>query len=159
MNADICQRLSGELASQQMLEELERANLFLIPLDEERRWYRWHMLFREVLLARLQAREPEQVTLLHREAALWYQQQGWLHEAIPHARASQDMLFMAELLEGCAERLSQQGELQTLLTWIKLLPQEVLRIHPRLATSYILAFHVLFPFSHQQQEEKVYLQQ
>src|SRR5215472_2927195 len=55
MNADLCQRLSGEQASQQMLEELERAHLFLIPLDEERRWYRFHTLFREVLLARLQA--------------------------------------------------------------------------------------------------------
>jgi LuxR family maltose regulon positive regulatory protein len=159
MNAEVCQAVTGEQASQQMLEELERANLFLIPLDEERLWYRWHALFREVLLARLQATEPEQVVRLYREAALWFQRQGWVHEAISHAKASQDFWFVAELLEGCAERLYRQGELQTLLAWIKLLPLEVLRAHPRLATSYILAFYVLFPFSPQQQEEQAYLQQ
>src|SRR5258706_3442437 len=75
MNAEVCQRLSGEQASQQVLESLERAHLFLVPLDEERRWYRFHTLFREVLLARLQATQPEQVARLHREAALWYEQQ------------------------------------------------------------------------------------
>lgn len=157
MNAEICQRLSGEPASQQMLEELERAHLFLVPLDEERCWYRLHTLFREVLLARLQAREPEQVPRLQREAALWYQQQRWLHEAIPHALATQDYRFVAELLEGCVEHLGKQGEFQTLLTWIKLLPQEVLSTHPHLATSYILAFYLLFPFTQQQQKEQAYL--
>ncbi len=159
MNAEVCQALTGEKASQQMLESLERANLFLVPLDEERCWYRFHTLFREVLLARLQASQPEQVARLHREAALWYQQQGWPHEAIPHALATKDFLFVAELLEGCVERLYLQGELQTLLAWIKLLPLEVLRGHPRLATSYILAFHLMFPFSPQQQEERAYLHQ
>ncbi len=159
MNAEVCQRLSGEQASQRMLEVLERTHLFLVPLDEERRWYRFHTLFREVLLARLQATQPELVAPLHREAALWYQQQGWSYEAISHARASQDFLFMAELIESSVERLYRQGELKTLLTWIKQLPQEVLRVHPRLATSYMLAFLVLFPFSPQQQEERTYLQQ
>lgn len=159
MNADVCQALTGESASQQMLESLERANLFLVPLDEERHWYRFHTLFREVLLARLQATQPEQIAHLHREAALWYQQQEWMHEAIPHALATQDFFFVAELLEGCVERLYLQGELKTLLAWIKLLPPEVLRAHPRLATSYILAFNMMFPFSHQQQEEKEYLHQ
>src|SRR5207244_4220221 len=159
MNADLCQALTGEQASQQMLESLERANLFLIPLDEERRWYRFHTLFREVLLARLQATQPEQVVRLHREAALWYQQQEWPHEAIPHALATQDFLFVAELLEGYVERLYLQGELKTLLAWIKLLPLEVLRAHPRLATSYILVFNTAFPFSHQNQAERAYLHQ
>ncbi len=159
MNAELCQAVTGEQASQQMLVSLERANLFLIPLDEERRWYRWHTLFREVLLARLQATEPDQVTGLHREAALWYQRQDWPHEAISHTRASQDFWLVAELLEGCVERLYRQGELQTLLAWIKLLPFEVLRAHPRLAASYLLVFYVLFPFSPQHQQEQAYLQQ
>src|SRR5256714_1787570 len=159
MNADLCQALTGEQASQQMLESLERANLFLIPLDEERHWYRFHTLFREVLVARLQATQPEQVVRLHREAALWYQHQQWPHEAIPHALATQDFLFVAELLEDYVERLYLQGELKTLLAWIKLLPQEVLRAHPRLATSYMFAFNLLFPFTQQQQEEKAYLHQ
>ncbi|GHO90434.1 hypothetical protein KSF_004820 [Reticulibacter mediterranei] len=147
MNAETCQSLTGEQDSQQMLEALERANLFLVPLDEERYWYRFHTLFREVLLARLQATQPEQVPILHRKAALWYHQQGWLHEALSHATASQDFWFVAELLEGYTERLYLQGELKTLLTWIKHLPQEVLHAHPRLATSYILAFNMLSPFT------------
>jgi LuxR family transcriptional regulator, maltose regulon positive regulatory protein len=157
MNAEVCQALTGERASQQMLESLERANLFVIPLDEERRWYRFHTLFREVLLARLQATQPEQVARLHRTAALWYQQQAWPHEAIPHALATRDYFFVAELLEGCVERLYLQGELKTLLAWIKLLPKEVLRAHPLLATSYILAFNMVYPFS--DQEERVHLHQ
>lgn len=157
MNADVCQALTGESASQQILESLERANLFLVPLDEERCWYRFHALFREVLLARLQATQPEYIAHLHRAAAIWFEHQGWLHEAIPHALAADDFSFVASLLEGSVERLYLQGELKTLLTWIKLLPQEVLRAHPRLATSYILAFHVLSPFS--PQEERAYLDQ
>ncbi|MBO0782949.1 MAG: LuxR family transcriptional regulator, partial [Ktedonobacteraceae bacterium] len=159
MNAEICQALTEETASQRILEELERANLFLIPLDEERRWYRFHTLFREVLLARLQASQPEQVMGLHRKAALWYQQREWPHEAMVHALATRDFFFVAELLEGCVERLYLQGELKTLLIWIEQLPREVLRKHPLLATSYILVFNVLFPFSHQRREERVYLQQ
>ncbi|GHO80298.1 hypothetical protein KSD_80690 [Ktedonobacter sp. SOSP1-85] len=159
INAEICQALTGEAASQQALEGLERENLFLLSLDEERRWYRFHTLFREVLLARLQTSQPEQFLRLHREAALWYQRQGWAHEAIPHALATRNYVFVAELLGDCVERLSLQGELKTLLTWIKQLPTEVLREYPRLATSYLLIFNLLFPFSQQEQEEKAYLQQ
>ncbi|GLV58091.1 hypothetical protein KDH_49250 [Dictyobacter sp. S3.2.2.5] len=159
LNAEICQVLTGEKASQRMLESLERANLFLIPLDEERRWYRYQTLFREVLQARLQMTEPEQIGRLHHAAALWYQHQQWPHEAIPHALVTQDFSFVADLLEDCVERLYLQGELKTLLTWIKLLPRGILRVHPRLTTTYMLAFNMLFPFSHQQQAEKVYLQQ
>ncbi|QBD78314.1 LuxR family transcriptional regulator [Ktedonosporobacter rubrisoli] len=159
MNADLCYELTGEPASQQMLEALERAHLFLFPLDEERCWYRFHALFREALQARLQATQPELRPRLHRQAALWYQRQGWSHEALPHARASQDFSFLAQLLESYAERLFLQGEQQTLLSWAKQLPREVLNAHPRLVTDYILAFDLLFPFPNQQQEERGYLLQ
>ena len=83
--ADLCIRLSGEKASQQMLDQLERANLFVLPLDDERRWYRYHPLFRDALLARLHAVEPEQVPLLHRTASAWYAGQQRDAEAIAHA--------------------------------------------------------------------------
>jgi LuxR family transcriptional regulator, maltose regulon positive regulatory protein len=158
MNAEICRAITGEPDSQQMLEAIERAHLFLVPLDEERRWYRWHTLFREVLLVRLQATQPDQVPRLHREAALWYQRQEWPHEAIPHALAARDFALMADFLESYTERLFLQGELKTLLDWIKLIPPDILRTHPRLATNYILAFDLLFPFSQQQQAEQEYLQ-
>jgi LuxR family maltose regulon positive regulatory protein len=159
MNATICQALTGREDAQQILESLESANLFLVPLDEERQWYRFHALFREALLARLQATQPKEVSRLHRAAAAWYQQQGWLHEAISHALAAHDFSFVASLLEDSVERLYLQGELKTLLAWIKQLPEEILQAHPRLATSYLLAFHMLFPFSHQRQAERVSLHQ
>lgn len=151
LNADLCQALTEEPASQVFLEDMERSGLFLVPLDDERRWYRFHALFREVLLARLRATQPTEVARLHRIAALWYQRQGWPQEAIPHGLASQDFALVADLLESQTERLFLHGELKTLLTWVELLPQNVLRAHPRLATSYILAFQILFPFTEQQE--------
>jgi LuxR family maltose regulon positive regulatory protein len=159
LNAGLCQALTGEQASQQMLESLERARLFLVPLDEKHGWYRFHALFREALLARLEATQPEEVVLLHRKAALWYRHHQGPHEAIQHALATQDFFFVASLLEGWVERLYLQGELKTLLAWLKMLPKKVLLAHPRLATSYILAFNMMFPFSHQEPEERAYLHQ
>jgi LuxR family maltose regulon positive regulatory protein len=157
LNANICQALTGLEDSQRILESLERANLFLVPLDEERHWYRFHALFREVLFARLQATRPEQIPDLHRAAATWYLQQGWLHETISHALAASDFSLVTSLLEDNAERLYLQGELKTLLTWIKLLPEEILHTHPHLATNYILVFNIMFPFTYQQQAEKAHL--
>jgi LuxR family maltose regulon positive regulatory protein len=157
INADLCRALTGDPSSQTILESVERANLFLLPLDEERRWYRFHTLFREVLLARLHATLPGEVARLHREAALWYIRQDSLDEAIPHALATRDFSFAASLLEDSVEPLYLQGKLNTLLTWVKHLPDDVLHAHPRLATSYILLFNMLFPFSQQQQETRDHL--
>src|SRR5262249_41449386 len=80
LNAALCAALTEEARSQAMLEWLERHNLFVVPLDEQRQWYRVHELFREVLLARLQATEPELVPILHQRAAHWYAAQNELRE-------------------------------------------------------------------------------
>ena len=91
MNAALCQAiaaLSSIQESQEMLESLERANLFVVPLDDERQWYRFHDLFREALRARLQASQPELVPLLHLRAARFYQTMGERREAIAHALAA-----------------------------------------------------------------------
>ena len=109
-----------------MLEMLERTNLFVVPLDDERQWYRMHDLFREVL-ARLQAIEPEMVPLLHQRAAHWYAAEDELHEAITHALAAQDFSYAAILIERAAEQLWLSGEAQTVLDWIGALPDIVLR--------------------------------
>src|SRR5207253_5901076 len=88
MNAAICQAVTASPtreASQQMLEEMERANLFVVPLDEQRQWYRYHDLFREALLARLQASQPEMVPLLHLRAARFCEGASLWWEAIAHA--------------------------------------------------------------------------
>jgi LuxR family maltose regulon positive regulatory protein len=145
MNADVCQRLSGEQASQQMLEELERAHLFLVPLDEERRWYRFHMLFREVLLARLQAREPEHVAHLHGEAASWYAAHGFLHEAIPHALEASDFESAADLMERWILPQHWRNEYHLLRRWAAQLPLAVLHARPGLSFTYAHAVILTSP--------------
>jgi LuxR family transcriptional regulator, maltose regulon positive regulatory protein len=145
MNADVCQRLSGEPASQQMLESLERAHLFLVPLDEERRWYRLHPLFREVLLARLQAKEPEQVTHLHREAAAWYATYGWLHEAISHALEANDFASAADLVERWILPQHWRNEYHLLRRWAERLPEDVLHARPELSFAYATAVVLTSP--------------
>ncbi len=139
MNAEVCQRLSGEQASQQMLEALERAHLFLVPLDEERRWYRFHTLFREVLLARLQVAQPEQVSRLHREAASWYAAHGFLHEAISHALEAGDFASAADLMERWILPQHWRNEFHLLRRWAAQLPEEVLHARPGLSFTYVSA--------------------
>ncbi len=139
VNAALCRAVTGEQASQELLEALERANLFLVPLDEERHWYRFHPLFREALLARLQATQPEQVPLLHRHAASWYEAQGLLHEAIPHALAACDFAHAADLIERFLVPQSWRNEYHLLRRWVARLPEEVLRARPDLSLSSVVA--------------------
>jgi ATP/maltotriose-dependent transcriptional regulator MalT len=138
MNAALCQAVTGELASQEMLETLERGNLFVVPLDEQRQWYRLHDLFREALLAQVQVREPELLPRVHALAAQWYERQGELREAIVHALAVPDYPYTALLLERAAPALWLSGEAQTVLTWITALPDAILFSHVRLALDVIL---------------------
>jgi LuxR family maltose regulon positive regulatory protein len=141
LNASVCAALTDDPNSQQILERLERDNLFVAPLDDQRQWYRMHDLFREVLLARLQASEPELVPLLHQRAAHWYAAQDELREAITHALAAKDFSYAAELIERAAEGLWLSGEAQTVLDWIGALPDVVLRQYGRCALD--AALHLL----------------
>ena len=136
MNAPICQAVTvgpSLQASQQMLEELERANLFLVPLDEQRQWYRYHDLFREALLARLSATQPELLPQLHLRAARFYEAQGEMREAIAHALVALDFSYAARLMEREAPRLWLNGEAQAVQIWIAALPDAVLWQHTPLA--------------------------
>ena len=139
MNAALCQMLTGEQASQELLEALERANLFVVPLDEERQWYRYHPLYREALLACLQASQAEQVPLLHRRAAVWYEAQELFHEAISHALAAHDFVYAADLIEHSIVPQSWRNEYHTLRHWLARLPPKVLRARPGLSFMYVLA--------------------
>jgi LuxR family transcriptional regulator, maltose regulon positive regulatory protein len=139
LTASLCQAVTGEPASQGILETLERANLFLVPLDEERQWYRFHALFREALLARLQITQSEQVALLHRRAASWYKAQGLLDEAIAHALSAEDFVFAADLIERFINPQSWRNEYQTLRGWLARLPKELLRVRPELSFMYAQA--------------------
>jgi LuxR family transcriptional regulator, maltose regulon positive regulatory protein len=133
MNAALCVALTEERNSQAMLEWLERNNLFVVPLDEQRHWYRMHDLFREALLAHLQATEPELVPVLHQRAAHWYEAQGEVREAIAHALDARDFVYAATLIEREAGQLWLSGEVQIVQSWIGALPDFVVRQHARLA--------------------------
>lgn len=132
MHASLCQTVTGEQASVALLERLERANLFLSPLDEERRWYRSHDLFREAMLARLQATQPEMIPILHQRAARWYEEQREFREAIFHQLSAQDFSSAARLMEQTARQFWMRGEISLLFHWVMELPDAVAREHTNL---------------------------
>ena len=99
LTESLCDALTGQENSQQVLESLERANLFIIPLDEQRRWYRYHHLFADLLRQRLHQKHPEQISKLHRLASEWYEQKSLWSDAIHHAFASEDLERVADLIE------------------------------------------------------------
>jgi len=120
-------------SGQAQLEALETANLFITPLDDERRWYRYHHLFAEFLRIRLeQMLGSEMVATLHQRAAHWYAQHGLLSAAVEHALAAQDMPQAASLISQSAELMFYRSELHTLLTWLGKLPESVVRDDPQL---------------------------
>jgi len=143
MNAALCQAVTASPtreACQEMLEALEQANLFVVPLDEQRQWYRYHDLFREVLLARVHTSQPELTPLLHQRAASFYEVAGEWREAIAHALAAPDYSFAASLIEQAAPPFWLSGEARTIHSWILALPDTVLRAHLRLALNSALRF-------------------
>jgi LuxR family maltose regulon positive regulatory protein len=118
--------------SQLILDQLERANLFLILLDEKRRWYRYHHLFADLLRHRLHQEQPELVAELHRRAARWFEQHGTAAEAVEHALAANDTNLVVRLLTAHAARIAATGQTQTLQRWLDALPHEQLLSNPHL---------------------------
>ncbi|HZG66216.1 MAG TPA: hypothetical protein VEZ12_05705, partial [Herpetosiphonaceae bacterium] len=126
--------------SQLLLEELERGNLFIVPLDDARRWYRYHHLFAQVLRERLRSGASQDVMAsLHRRASLWFEQHGLLPEAMEHVFAAQDWERAARLLEQHAEPMLMRGEFLTLHRWLQVLPREVVRRQPHLLLAHAWA--------------------
>jgi LuxR family maltose regulon positive regulatory protein len=119
-------------ASQAMLEHLDRANLFLIALDDERQWYRYHHLFAEVLRQRLRQTQPNRLPDLHRRAGTWFEQQGLVAEAVQHALAADDWERAARLIEQSALLAVVRGQVHTVLGWLNRLPEALVRMRPLL---------------------------
>jgi LuxR family maltose regulon positive regulatory protein len=116
--------LSPNVNSQDILEQLEQANLFLVPLDDLGQWYRYHQLFAEVLQYRLRHDQPEILPVLHRRASLWFAEQGYLADAIRHALLATDFAYAAALIEQVWTALWDQGAVATLFGWMQALPEE-----------------------------------
>ena len=132
---------SPSASGQKTLEYLEHANLFIVPLDNERRWYRYHHLFADVLRMHLKAEQPDQGSVLHRRASEWYEHNGSTADAIRHALAAEDFERAANLIELAVPemRRNRQGATVTELGWLKALPDELVHFRPVLCVDYAYA--------------------
>src|SRR4051794_23742070 len=134
MTGPLCDALTGASDGQTRLELLDRANLFVIPLDDHREWYRYHHLFADTLRARLAAEHPDRARDLHRNARSWYAEHGLLEEAIAHASAGSDADTAADLIEAVLPEARRLRRDRLLAGWLRDLPDDVIRQRPVLST-------------------------
>jgi LuxR family transcriptional regulator, maltose regulon positive regulatory protein len=139
LSGPLCDSVTGRSDSQELLEQVERANLFLVPLDEVRGWWRYHHLFADLLRARMERERPERLQALHRNAASWCEGHGLVDDAIGHAVAAGDPRWAARLVERNAEALLQRGEGATVHRWLQALPAELVRARPHLSLAKAIA--------------------
>ena len=132
LSGELCDAVTGRSGSQAMLHHIERAGLFLVPLDEVRGWWRYHHLFADLLRARLEQEQPGRVQELHRAAAAWSDEHDLGDDAVRHALAAGDAAWAAQLVERHVDTLLRRSEGVTLRRWLSTLPVEVLRARPRL---------------------------
>lgn len=132
----LCDAVTGQEGGGARLETLQRGNFFVVPLDDTRHWYRYHHLFAEVLAVHLMAEQPDQVPVLHRRASGWYEQHGWVADAIRHALAAPDFERAADLIERAVPAMRQSRQEAMLLGWLKALPDELLLYRPILSDHY-----------------------
>jgi len=132
LTGPLCDVLAGQDDARSTLEQLERANLFIVPLDDERSWYRYHRLFADLLRTRLQETLPGQVLELHRRAAMWCEQNGLSSEAVHHALATKDFYLAADVIERATLKIStwSSTDVATLVGWLRALPDDIVRARP-----------------------------
>lgn len=135
MTCSLCDALTKQADCQQTLEYLERANLFIVSLDDERQWYRYHHLFADLLRQKLYQNHPELTAGLHQLASEWYEQHNQWPDAIRHAFAAEDLERAARLIELAWRPMNMSYRSVTWLSWAKALPGELVRSRPMLATA------------------------
>jgi len=140
MCASLCEDLTSREDSQDILEGLEHANLFVDPLDEVRGWYRYHQLFAGVLNQRLRHEQPHRVSELHRRASAWYEKHGPFSDAVQHALRGHDVDRAIRLIESDGMSLVLDQQVQTVLAWLDGLPEDVVRARPVLGTIRALGY-------------------
>ena len=133
LSGELCDTVTGRPGGQALLEQIERAGLFVVALDEVRGWWRYHHLFADLLRARLQAEQPGKVPGLHRNAAAWYDDHEMADDAIRHAVAAGEVTWAARLIEQYFDELFYlRGEGVTVQRWLSALPGDLVRTRPRL---------------------------
>jgi len=131
----LCEAVTGRSGGQAMLRQLEQSNLFLVPLDEEHHWYRYHHLFAEVMLSRLEQSDPAQVAALHERAAQWHEEHGRDADAVRHAVAARSFERAARLIERAAASRLARGEVTTIQKWTEAIPAALRRQRPWLVVT------------------------
>ena len=132
LNASLCETLTGFADSQRIVEDLEADHLFILPLDQERIWYRYHALFKEFLLKTLSGTQPDQIPTLHLKASTWFEEQGYMDEAIEHALSAGDHIRTMDLIEAIAKPRLMRSEVSSIIHWIDTLPEDDLSTRPSL---------------------------
>jgi LuxR family maltose regulon positive regulatory protein len=136
LTGPLCDAVTGREDGTDMLIALERANLFLVPLDERREWYRYHHLFADVLRARMLSEQPEQVPLLHRRASGWYERHDLTEDAVRHALVGRDFDGAAHLMELAVPMIRRNRQDAMMVGWLKALPDHTVRLSPVLSVFY-----------------------
>ena len=130
LNGSLCAVITGDNNSSERLLQLENSNMFLVALDDQRNWYRYHHLFRDLLRKQLLTRYPNLVPELHRRASDWYEEAGYKIDAVSHAIETKDWPFAVKRIEGHILNLIQQGNIILTGEWVRSLPVEVIRPRP-----------------------------
>jgi LuxR family maltose regulon positive regulatory protein len=127
----LCDAVTGEPGNQALLDHLERANVFTVPLDDRRYWYRYHHLFADLLRRHLRhSTEARELGLLHLRASTWYERQGFIAEAVSHALAMPDLGHATTLIERHAPDVASRGEVGLAQSWLEALPEDLIRSSP-----------------------------
>ena len=135
LSGTLCDAVTGQIDSQEILEMLEQANLFIVPLDQSREWYRYHRLFAELLRHRLRLSEINEKEL-HQRASEWFEQNGLYNEAIHHAVNANNWDQVGRLIQIANTEFLKRGEVLTVIGWFRSIPEEVLLANPRLCFDY-----------------------
>jgi LuxR family maltose regulon positive regulatory protein len=140
LSAPLCDAVTDRPGGRAMLQSLERQNLFVVPLDDHRRWYRYHRLFADVLQSRLLDERPDDLVALHRRASDWYDLAGEPERAVRHALAAGDVDRAAGLVELAIPRLRRERREAVTRRWVNDLPPDIVARRPVLAVGFIGAF-------------------
>jgi len=145
LSGPLCDAVTGRQDGQQLLATLERGNLFVVPLDDKRHWFRYHHLFADALRVHAAAGQPEEIPVLHRRASAWCERNGQPSEAVHHALAAEDFGRAAGLVELAGRAMLTSRQDDAFLAWLKALPDELIRTRPVLSVYYALAMVAVDP--------------
>jgi len=151
LSAPLCDAVLQSTESRKLLQWLEQANLFIVSLDEERNWFRFHRLFVELLRHRLRLSEEISTSILHQRASQWYRDHGFKAEAVHHALAGEDWEFASILIQDYNDAMLKRGEVVTLVGWFERLPENIVLTSLDLSVSYAWALLLISQFDDAEQ--------